>query len=185
MSYQIFTAHWLTLSRIIGIADKYGEDVTAKAVSTRFERLKKEPQWQLTNSLSGSNGASNGNAPAKPKATPRKKKNVAATGSGNEDDDEDFEEKPTPKKSNLNKTQGGRVSKPQTPKKNGFFNANMAAITVPSDDEEIVVKPEAAGNGYHRNGNGYGNSFAMDDDAGEVDAEYYEANDYGSEGDMV
>lgn len=161
--------------------------MTAKAVSTRFERLKKEPQWQLTNSFSGSNGASggNGNAPAKPKAAPRKK-NVAAAGGSNEDDDEDFEEKkPTPKKSTLNKTQGGRVSKPQTPRKNGSFNANTSAITVPSDDEDDIIKSEAAGNGYHRNGNGYGNSFAMDDDAGEDDATYYEANNYGSEGDMV
>lgn len=161
--------------------------MTAKAVSTRFERLKKEPQWQLTNSLSGSNGAGNGIAPVKPKAAPRKKKNVAATGSSNGDDDEDFDEKkPTPKKSTLNKTQGGRVSKPQTPRKNGSFNANMAAITVPSDDEDNIMKREAAGNGFHRNGSGYGNSFAMDDDAGDDDdAKFYEANDYGSEGDMV
>jgi len=170
---------------MIGIADKYGEDVTAKAVSTRFERLKKEPQWQLTNSLSGSNGASNGNAPVKPKAAPRKKKNIDAAGSCNEDDDEDFDEKkPSPKKSTLNKTQGGRVSKPQTPRKNGSFNANMAAITVPSDDEDTIIKHEAASNGFGRKG--YGNSFAVDDDAGEDDgAEFYEANDYGSEGDMV
>jgi hypothetical protein len=160
--------------------------VTAKAVSTRFERLKKEPQWQLTNSLSGSNGASNGSTPVKQKAAPRKKKNVGATGSSNEDDDEDFEKKPTPKKSTLNKTQGGRVSKPQTPRKNGSFNANMAAITVPSDDEDHLVKREAVGNGSSHNGNGYGNSFAMDDEAGEDDgAEYYGADDYGSEGDMV
>lgn len=160
--------------------------MTAKAVSNRFDRLKKEPQWQLTNSLSGSNGASNGNTPVKSKATPRKKKNVGVTGSSNEDDDEDFDEKkPAPKKSNLNKTQGGRVSKPQTPRKNGSFNANMAAITVPSDDEDIIIKDEAAGNGYSRNGNGYENSFAIDD-AGEDDgAEYYEANGYASEGDMV
>ena len=160
--------------------------MTAKAVSTRFERLKKEPQWQLTNSLSGSNGASNGNTPVKPKAVRRKKKNVGATGSSNEDDDEDFDEKKSIlKKSTLNKTQGGRVSKPQTPRKNGSFNANMAAMTVPSDDEDII-KSEAAGNGYSRNGNGYGNSFPMDDDAGEGDgAEYYGVNGYGSEGDMV
>jgi hypothetical protein len=156
--------------------------VTAKAVSTRFERLKKEPQWQLTNSLSGSNGSSNGNAPAKPKAAPRKKNGIS-----NEDDDEDFDEKrPIPKKSTLNKTQGGRVSKPQTPRKNGSFNANMAAIIVPSDEEDNFIKHEAAGNELHRNGHGYGNSFAMDDYDGEDDGvEFHEANDYASEGDMV
>jgi hypothetical protein len=87
----------------------------------------------------------------------------------------------------LNKTQGGRVSKPQTPRKNESFNASMAAITVPSDDEDNIIKCEAAGNGYSRNGNGYGNSFTMDaDDGGDDDgAQYYEANGYASEGDMV
>ncbi len=168
--------------------------MTGKAVSTRFERLKKEAHWDLTNSIAGnnsaSNGNSNGNTPVKPKATPRKKKPVAAAGSSNEDDDEDFDEKKaTTKKSNLNKTQGGRVSKPQTPRKNGSFNANMAAITVVSDDENHIIKCETAGSGFSRNanGNGYGNSFvAMDDDAGEDDgAVYYEANNYGPEEDMV
>lgn len=88
----------------------------------------------------------------------------------------------------MNKTQGGRVSKPQTPRKNGSLSANMSAITVPSDDEDNIIKHEHAGNGSHRNGNGngYGNSFAMDDDAGEDDgAQYYETNGYFSEGDMV
>jgi hypothetical protein len=141
--------------------------------------------------MAGNNGASNGNgngvASPKPKATPRKKKAFAAAGGSNEDDDEDFDEKkPTPKKSTLNKTQGGRVSKPQTPRKNGSFNTNMAAISVPSDDEGDIIKSEHIGNGFHRNGNrhGYGNSFAMDD-AGDDGAEYYETNDYGSEGDMI
>jgi len=142
--------------------------------------------------MAGNNGASNGTnsgPPVKPKATPRKKKALAVAGSSNEDDDEEFDEKkPTPKKSNLNKTQGGRISKPQTPRKNGSFNANMSAITVPSDDEDNILKHEHAGNSFHRNGNGnsYGNSFAMDDDAGEDDgAQYYEANDHASECDMV
>src|SRR5271154_6656209 len=101
------------------------EGVTAKAVSTRFERLRKEPAW-LTNSNSGPNGNGASNGAAKPKtATPRKKKNLGAAGSSNEDDEDIFEEKKfTPKKSTLNKTQGGRVSKPQTPRKigGGSFN---------------------------------------------------------------
>jgi hypothetical protein len=174
----------LTCCRILAIADKYGEGTTAKAVSTRFERLKKEPEWNLANSLSASNGNGAGanGTPAKTK-TPRKPKNpasaaAAAPGSSNEDDDETFEKKPTPRKSNLNKTQGGRVSKPQTPRKNGAgssFNTQTAAINLASDDEddEVNFKQELAANGN-------GDTEAMNEDGGDI----YNTG-YQSDGDMV
>ncbi|OBT78598.1 hypothetical protein VF21_02283 [Pseudogymnoascus sp. 05NY08] len=97
------------------IAEKYEEGVTAKAVSTRFERLKKESSW-LGNSA-------NGDAPrsAAPKA-PRTPKKKAVKKNVSDEDNEDDEEpeisplKFTPK-DQLNKTVGGRVIKARTPRK--------------------------------------------------------------------
>lgn len=161
-----------------GIADKYGEDCTAKAVSTRFERLKKEPGW-LTNNPSGSNGANHGTGNGTPRktATPRKKKAAVAEGDSNEDDDEDFlDKKSTPKKSALNKTQGGRITKPKTPSKNNSF-ASMP-IEVGSEDEENIIKTEPINNGH---GNGY---MEIDDD--EDGGQFYDTNNgYISEADQV
>jgi hypothetical protein len=164
------------------IADKYGEDCTAKAVSTRFERLKKEPGW-LTNNPSGSNGASNGTGNGTPKktATPRKKKAAVAEGDSNEDDDEEFlEKKFTPKKSALNKTQGGRVAKPKTPSKNNSF-ASMP-IEVGSEEDENIIKTEPISNG-HANGHGNGHMEIDDEDDG---GQFYDTNNgYISEADQV
>lgn len=160
------------------IADKYGEDCTAKAVSTRFERLKKEPGW-LTNNPSGSNGASNGTGNGTPKkpATPRKKKAAAAEGDDNEDDDEEFVDKKfTPKKSALNKTQGGRITKPKTPSKNNSF-ASMP-IDIGSGDEENIIKTE-----HGTNGHGNGHMEIDDEDDG---GQFYDTNNgYISEADQV
>jgi hypothetical protein len=143
--------------------------------------LKKEPGW-ITNSPSGSNGAANGAGNGTPKktATPRKKKTAAAEGDSNEDDDEDFTtDKKTPKKSSLNKTQGGRVSKPKTPSKNNSFT--MIPIEVVSEDEGSLIKSEPTGNGY---ANGYGNGhMEVDDDDG---GQFFEANaGYISDADQV
>ncbi|ELR08899.1 hypothetical protein, variant [Pseudogymnoascus destructans 20631-21] len=97
------------------IADKYEEGVTAKAVSTRFERLKKESSW-LGNSTNGDVPRS-----AAPKAPRTPKKKVVKKNASDEDneDDEELESSPskfTPKES-LNKTKGGRVAKARTPRK--------------------------------------------------------------------
>jgi hypothetical protein len=165
--------YWLTYSRV-AIADKYGEDTTAKAVSTRFERLKKEPDWLGNDGVSRTN-----NKIAGPKSTPRKtnKPKKSAAGKGNSEegdnnsDDEELENTPTKAKGLLNKTQGGRVTKTQSPKKsfNGSFNGNGAA-THPYDldinqADPYAVKQESRTDaqfdnngsypnfGYHENGN--------------------------------
>jgi hypothetical protein len=44
----------------LAIADKFGEQTTAKAISTRFERYKKEPHWNLTNTISENGGVGKG-----------------------------------------------------------------------------------------------------------------------------
>jgi hypothetical protein len=144
--------------------------------------LKKEPGW-LTNNPSGSNGASNGTGNGTPKktATPRKKKAAVAEGDSNEDDDEEFlEKKFTPKKSALNKTQGGRVAKPKTPSKNNSF-ASMP-IEVGSEEEENIIKTEPISNG-HANGHGNGHMEIDDEDDG---GQFYDTNNgYISEADQV
>ncbi|OBT68883.1 hypothetical protein VE03_02176 [Pseudogymnoascus sp. 23342-1-I1] len=119
------------------IADKYEQGVTAKAVSTRFERLRKEPDW-LGNSTNGD--APHSAAPKAPR-TPKKKVIKKTVSDEDNEDDEEAEISPfkfTPKES-LNKTKGGRISKVRTPRK--------AAASVPSyvesggeedeEDEEI------------------------------------------------
>jgi hypothetical protein len=157
------------------VADKFGEDTTAKAVSTRFERMKKEPGW-LTNNPSGSNGTPNGNGAttAKAKATPRKKK--APAGSSNSDDEEEF--KYTPTKSAMNRTQGGRITKPKTPSKNGSFAGGMMPIEVGSDDENNIK--------MEHNGNGNGYAMPLDDVSDDEGGKFYEAdNGYLSDGEAV
>jgi hypothetical protein len=54
------------LTSSIATASAYGEGASGKAVSTYFERLKREPHWNLANTI-----AENGSSPAK-NATPRK-----------------------------------------------------------------------------------------------------------------
>lgn len=58
-------------------ASQFGEGASGKAISTYFERLKKDPHWNLANTL-----AENGATPKKgggrtPKATPSKKTSVS------------------------------------------------------------------------------------------------------------
>lgn len=127
----------------IAIADKYGEGTTAKAVSTRFERLKKEPSW-LTNGISGNNGT-----PPKVRANNgvRRAKNAAASGEQANSDDEEVPVTPTkktPKKEPINRTQAGRVTKARTQQK------ALQSIYVESDnDDEDIIKTETNGGDYH------------------------------------
>lgn len=82
----------------------------------------------------------------------------------------------------LNKTQGGRVSKLETPRKKVNGSSSGPIPLDISDDEGAIIKPEPTGNGFnHSNGNG--NSFTMVD-AEEEGGSFYEPG-YASEGDMV
>lgn len=150
------------------IAREYGDGVTGKAVSTYFERARKDPSWQRTDSSSPGDGAT----PAKAKrggggGRGRGKKAAAPTngngvtgGSGEDDDEEgNFDETPS-KKAPLNKTKAGRVTK--TSGGRAKKNINYAED---DDDEENMVKDEGEtggymdinyGNGHNDNGAGNG-----------------------------
>ncbi|RDL36409.1 uncharacterized protein BP5553_05761 [Venustampulla echinocandica] len=115
------------------IANQYGEGVSGKAVSTYFERARKDPHWNLSNTVT-----ENGGTPAKSR-TPRgpAKKRVVK----NEDDDDDEEEEATPSKkpkAPLHKVKNGRVAK-----QNG--RARVPAPYVDEeDDDDNMIKPETA-----------------------------------------
>lgn len=165
-----------SLTSSVAIASNYGEGTSAKAVSTYFERAKKDPQWNLANTIA-ENGNGGGSA-VKPKATPRKrtpakgKKNLS---SNNSDDDEEMDT-PSKPKSVLNKVASGRVTKP------GRASAKKASYAELSDDEDDgdmdMIKPEPEGfvdlptrkstNGRsngHFNGHSNGNSFTSQSNA--------------------
>ncbi|EHL01447.1 hypothetical protein M7I_2537 [Glarea lozoyensis 74030] len=127
-------------------ASAYGEGASGKAVSTYFERLRRDPQWNLANTIaengSGSSPAKNA-TPKKPrapkgvsakKATPKKR----VTTDTDEDDDEEMAESPS--KSSINKVMSGRVTKPA--------RTNRAKISYTEsgdeddDDSDQVVKSE-------------------------------------------
>ncbi|KAI9729495.1 MAG: hypothetical protein M1818_008518 [Claussenomyces sp. TS43310] len=111
------------------VADQYGDGVTAKAVSNRFERVKKEPAWV-------GKGKANG------KST--KAKNSDANGETGEeldedasDDAEDFKTPTKNGKSLSRKVKEGRVTKKSTPRKNnGAGVAKDVAAMALSDKEE-------------------------------------------------
>lgn len=131
--------------------------------------MKKETAWDLTNPMTG-NDATAGTTPKK--ATPRKrapngsaKKNMAASVEDGDDEEASFEETPTKKKSTLNKTQGGRVTKPRA---NGRAKVtNYADPETPDEDEDeadlAAVKMEhhnpfsSNGNGLSQESNGFQN----------------------------
>jgi hypothetical protein len=126
-------------------------------VSTRFERIKKEPHWDL--SINKHPGDGNGNTPVK---TPRKRgpsKNTpqskGAAHNGGSDDDEGSEfGTPSKKKGVLNKVKGGRVMKA----KGKGANASQSFGDESMDD----IKPEVAASfemAQYENspGNGYSN----------------------------
>ncbi|CZR56747.1 uncharacterized protein PAC_06636 [Phialocephala subalpina] len=154
------------------IAREYGDGVTGKAVSTYFERAKKDPSWQRANNSSpGADGATPakakrgggaGRGRGKKAAAPPTNGNGVTGGSGEDDDEEGgFDETPS-KKTPLNKTKGGRVAKPSSGRPKKAVNYQE------SDDEEDdmkLVKYEGGdvngggfqdinyGNGHNGNGN--------------------------------
>ncbi|PQE20680.1 hypothetical protein CJF30_00002004 [Rutstroemia sp. NJR-2017a BBW] len=104
-------------SKSSSTAEKFGEGTTGKAISTRFERMRKEEAWNL--SISTNSDA----AAAAPKGTPRKPR-TPGSGAGrkktpktpkkvedDEDEDSEIESPSKIKKENLKKTVAGRVTK--------------------------------------------------------------------------
>jgi hypothetical protein len=72
----MLTEYVLTI--FIATAAQYGEGASGKAVSTYFERLKREPHWNLANSIADNNNSSpvkgaSGRKPRAQKTTPAKK----------------------------------------------------------------------------------------------------------------
>jgi hypothetical protein len=142
------------------IAAQYGEGVTGKAVSTYFERAKKDPHWNRANSIEENGGSA---TKARKPRTPKPKKEKV---------DGDVDDSPTKKpKTPLNKTQGGRVAK--TPGSGrGRPAKNYAEPEENEDDnEDFHVKGEhdeeadddmavqhANGNGHDMGNNGWSNS---------------------------
>ncbi|PQE06651.1 hypothetical protein CJF31_00009776 [Rutstroemia sp. NJR-2017a BVV2] len=100
---------------LFSTAEKFGDGATGKAISTRFERMRKEEAWNL--SISTNSDA------AAPKGTPRKPRTPGSGGGRKknpktpkkvEDDGDDGSEIESPskiKKENLKKTVVGRVTK--------------------------------------------------------------------------
>ncbi|KAL5315806.1 hypothetical protein ACEPPN_016678 [Leptodophora sp. 'Broadleaf-Isolate-01'] len=164
------------------IAGSYGEGVTGKAVSTYFERARKETHWDLTKTAA-ENGAGGSAKKTPAKRTPSKKKTAAVKGE-NGDDDESMPD--TPSKSALNKVKGGRVTKTTTPRRNAAKPVNYeeseddevglqgrAKVELMSDDDissptygngHGAVQNGHSGhgysNGYNGNGNGYSNPYS-------------------------
>ncbi|KAM0160846.1 hypothetical protein ACHAQE_004440 [Botrytis cinerea] len=131
-------------------ADKYGDGVTGKAISTRFERMRKESAWDL-NSPPGTNDFL-GTTPKKGRAqrTPKKNAKKAAVSSNEEGDDDSDMEMPTPskkgspvKKETINKVKGGRVEKkPATPSR-AVKNAIKSYVDSDDDgDDDFIIKDE-------------------------------------------
>ncbi|KAM0186464.1 hypothetical protein ACHAPC_004545 [Botrytis cinerea] len=169
-------------------ADKYGDGVTGKAISTRFERMRKESAWDL-NSPPGTNDFL-GTTPKKGRAqrTPKKNAKKAAVSSNEEGDDDSDMEMPTPskkgspvKKETINKVKGGRVEKkPATPSR-AVKNAIKSYVDSDDDgDDDFIIKDEdfsaydfgraAEGDedmlsgGVFDGGNGNGNNVAEEED---------------------
>jgi hypothetical protein len=156
ISHTILTEHWLTIS--IAIASSYGEGASGKAVSTYFERAKKDPQWNLANTIA-ENGAGSGSA-TKAKATPRKRAPKAKKNSSTSDD-EDTEIFNTPSKTPLNKVASGRVTKKATPRSASKKVANYAEPESEDEEDDEMIKGEPEGFEdiqYNGNGNGNGKS---------------------------
>ncbi|TEY78211.1 hypothetical protein BOTCAL_0051g00290 [Botryotinia calthae] len=131
-------------------ADKYGDGVTGKAISTRFERMRKESAWDL-NSPPGTND-SLGTTPKKARAqrTPKKSAKKAAVSSNEEGDDDSDMEMLTPskkgspvKKETINKVKGGRVEKkPATPSRAAKNNIKSYVDSDDEGDDDLIIKDE-------------------------------------------
>ena len=102
----------------------------------RFEKLKKEPSWDLSINTEAGDGSAPKSTPRKraPKGTP--KKTTKAEGSaGSDDDGSSFDNTPSKMgKGALNKVMSGRISKPRG-------KAGVASYAE-DDDEDMAVKPE-------------------------------------------
>lgn len=146
-------------SFLAAISQNFGEGVTGRAVSERMLRMKKEPDWNLANTMA-ENLAPQKSTPGKRatnKSTPTSsakkgfKMNMNDGGSA-DDDDESFDPSPSKKKGALNKVKSGRIAKPH-----GRASQASYAEETDEDEEQYPVKGEDGAdnmNGYHH-GNGY------------------------------
>jgi hypothetical protein len=166
------TENLLTFST--AIAREYGEGVTGKAVSTYFERARKEHHWNLANTVE-ENGSASKSTPRKrqQKATP-KKQAVVKNGFGEEDEDDDVSsfETPSKKKTPLNKVKNGRVQKTSGRSRSGPTTYAEPPDSEDEDEQDGNVKIEHmdnVGDEYEvHHGNGYenGNGHNYDEDMG-------------------
>lgn len=132
------------LTSYLAIADKFGKDgVNAKAVNNCFNRMKKEPAFDLNNPFADEDGENGTGTPARAKKTPLKATSTPSKkdrGKKQEsDDDENGEEvaggsTPTPRKANINRVKTGRVEKANRGKK-------MIKTEEAEADEENLVDP--------------------------------------------
>ena len=168
----------------IAIAREYGDGVTGKAVSTYFERARKDPNWDR--SRSAADIKSEGTPVKTPASRKRgQSKNSKKTATTDEDDTEvQFDETPTKKKTPLNKTAGGRVTKPSSGRAKPRLNyAEPDDEDDELNDEVTIIKSENASNPFISNGhsNGNGNSNGHSHSNGHDDNGFgndYEENGY-------
>jgi len=169
----IIAAHPSLQLNYKAVADKFGEGTTGKAISTRFERMRKESCWDLSNTSS-----SIANSPVKkPRArgTPKKKAasmtpSTEAENNENEenggDDNSDYDVTPS-KKAAINKVKNGRVSKPLSsrPARKTAAKAPTVYLEDDEDDDMVHVKSEVK-SGWKE--------FDEDEDDIEMDEEVYD-----------
>lgn len=175
-------------SSCVAIANSFGEGASGKAVSTYFERLKKDTQWNLANSIAD-NAANGGSAR---KATPRARKTpVKRKGAQGSDESGEGDEETPPKKGSMNKVQTGRVTKVRGfAKKTANYAEPESSGAEEDDDEGMMVHPVkeetmgmqgfsdigSNGHGAHGNGglNNGGSQYPVGDDGwNNADNEHY------------
>jgi hypothetical protein len=143
------------------VAEKFGQGATGKAISTRFERAKKETAWDLSINREVENGSAAKSTPRgrKAKVTPKK-----TMDSYSDDEESNFGETPSKKKTPLNKVQGARVQKIQNGSGRGRKTGQVNYIEPEDEDfEEIKGEQEDEDDdNYPVNGNGYGGHEQME-----------------------
>lgn len=139
------------------IAREYGDGVTGKAVSTYFERTRKDPNWQRTDNAYL--GAENGSAKKSPtkRGKGAKKATPAKGSSAGDDEEESFESTPS-KKTPLNKVKNGRVTKAS----GGRAKAKVNYQDDSDDDEEELIKDEDGFEDLHIHNGGSSNGGSFD-----------------------
>ncbi|KAF7944706.1 uncharacterized protein EAE97_005339 [Botrytis byssoidea] len=133
-------------------AEKFGDGATGKAISTRFERMRKEPAWNL-HSPPGTNDSLGTPKKARAQRTPKKSAKKAAASSNEEGDDESDLEMGTPskkgspvKKETINKVKGGRVEKkPATPSRAAKTGIKSYVDSDDEGDDDLIIKDEDIG----------------------------------------